>query len=287
MNRSTRTLIVVAVAVAVASAATYLVFMALKSRPAREVEVASAFAVVAAKPLPVGARIKADDVKVVPWPAANLVPGGFAKAEEVVGRGVISSVAVNEPLSGNNIASKEMGAGLPAMIPEGMRAVTISVNAVVGVAGFVSPGTRVDVMVILRQGTDGLARVVVNNVLVLAADANRDQSAAREGNSIQSSVVTLLASPKDAERITLAGAQGQLMLTLRNPLDTAPAESNGTRIANLFSDASGAAPAPAAGRPAPRRATPPPPPVAAPPPAPKPYVVETIRAAQRTEDSIK
>ena len=152
MNRSTRNFIVVAIAVALATASTYLVYWTIRNRPTREIEVAHAYAVVAAHPLPIGSRLTAGDVKVVPWPAANPVPGGFTKAEEVIDRGLTAPVAENEPLTANNVAGKDAGAGLPPTIPRGMRAISVKVNEVIGVAGFVVPSTHVDVMVILRAG---------------------------------------------------------------------------------------------------------------------------------------
>src|SRR6185295_6419979 len=156
MNRSTRTFVVVAIAVALAGGATYLVYRTINSRPTKVVEVATAYAVVAAHPISVGSRLKADDVKLVPWPAANPVPGGFATIESVVDRGVVSSVAENEPLSGSNVATKDAGAGLPPSIPPGMRAISVKVNEVIGVAGFVVPGTRVDVLVTMSDNVGGM-----------------------------------------------------------------------------------------------------------------------------------
>ncbi|MEO7193052.1 MAG: Flp pilus assembly protein CpaB [Vicinamibacterales bacterium] len=287
MNRTTRTLIVVTIAIAVASIATYAVFVALKSRPAREVEVAHAYQVVAARPLPVGTRVTPTDVKLVAWPAAALVPGGFTSVDQVIDRGLVSSVAENEPLNGNNVASKEAGAGLPPIIPPGMRAISVRVNEIIGVAGFVIQGTRVDVMAILRDANNSMARVVVSNVQVLAAGTNIDQDAAKNGQAIPSTVVTLLVTPDDAARIGLAAVEGQIMLTLRNPLDTNIADARGIRTANLRGEA---APPPLATAPAPtasvRRITAfvAPPPV---PPAPRIYTVETIRAAKRTEETVK
>jgi len=215
MNRSLRTVLVVGIAVSLAAVATYLVYHAIQNRPAREVEVAHAFAVVAAHPLTLGTRVAAADVKVVPWPKDSAVPGGFTAVEQVVDRGVIAPVAENEPLSGNNVASKEAGAGLPPTIPPGMRAISVKVNEVIGVAGFVVPGTRVDVMAIVRESNKSLARVVVSNVQVLAAGTRYDQEVAREGKALPgTSVVTLMVSPADAELIGLAATEGQLMLTL-------------------------------------------------------------------------
>jgi pilus assembly protein CpaB len=278
MNRSLRTFIVVAIAVGLAGAATYLVYKTIQSRPAVQVEVASAYAVVAARPLTLGTRLTKDDLKLVPWPAANPVPGGFSRIEDVVDRGIIVPVDENVPLTGSNVASKEAGAGLAPTIPPGMRAIAVKVNEVVGVAGFVLPGTRVDVMAITSQNTQRMARVVVSNVQVLTAGTSYDQEMAKEGKAVPSSVVTLVVSPADAELIGLAGTEGQIMLTLRNPLDTGVTPSVGTAASSLAGGQPAPKPvsqAPAARRSAPAVAPagPPPPPAPAPP---KPVVV--IRA---------
>jgi pilus assembly protein CpaB len=280
MNRSIRTFIVLAIAVGLAGAATYLVYRTIQSRPAVQVEVASAYAVVAAHPLTLGARLTPADVKLVPWPAANPVPGSYTKIEDVVDRGIIAPVGENEPLTGNNVASKEAGVGLPPTIPPGMRAISVKVNEVIGVAGFVVPGTRVDVMAILNQNGNKMARVVVSNVQVLAAGTRYDQEVAREGKAMPSSVVTLMVSPADAELIGLASTEGSIMLTLRNPLDTVAASSAGTGTASLAGDQP--APRPVSTGTSTRRAAPPvavapaPAPTPAAPPPPKPVVV--IRA---------
>jgi len=269
--------LVVGIAVSLAAVATYLVYHAIQSRPAREVEVAHAYAVVAAHPLTLGTRVAAADVKVVPWPKDSAVPGGFTAVEEVVDRGVIAPVAENEPLSGNNVASKEAGAGLPPTIPPGMRAISVKVNEVIGVAGFVVPGTRVDVMAILRESNKSLARVVVSNVQVLAAGTRYDQEVAREGKALPgTSVVTLMVSPADAELIGLAATEGQLMLTLRNPLDTTVTPSSGTYAARLAGDEP--PPKAASSGASARRAAPPPTPTPTPAPPPPPKRPVVIKA---------
>ena len=172
-----------------------------------------------------------DDVKVVPWPAANQVPGSFTEIEKVVNRGVILATAENEPLTEAKLAAVGSGAGLPPTIPEGMRAISVKVNEVIGVAGFVIPGTRVDVMVTVRRpGNDNTSqtRVVLSNVTVLTAGTRFDQErATAEGKAIPTSVVTLLLTPADAEKMTLASEEGRIMLALRNPLDTAPTHTAG------------------------------------------------------------
>ena len=288
MNRNTRTLIVLAVAVLMAGLASFGVYTAVRSMPVREVEIARTQAVVAARPLPVGMMVTKDDVKIVPWPAANVVPGSFTEVERVVNRGVIGSFAENEPLTEGKLAAIGSGAGLPPTITEGMRAVSIRVNEVVGVAGFVIPGTRVDVLVTIRggQGTasqEPQTRVVLSNVQVLTAGTRYDQErATAEGKPIPTSVVTLLLTPEDAEKLTLASEEGRIMLTLRNPLDTEPTVTDGVKFSGLLGKPS---PPPVRqvvqGRTVVRAPAP-----AAPPP-PKIYTVETIRAAKRTEEEVR
>lgn len=282
MDRNTRTLVVLLVAVAMASVASYGVYLAVKSIPERRVEVATAHAVVAVRPLTVGALVTKDDVKVLPWPAAGVVPGSFSSVDQVTNRGVIASVAENEPLTESKLAKPGTGAGLPPTITEGMRAISVRVNEVVGVAGFVVPGTRVDVLVSLKQNDDTITRVVVGNVQVLTAGTRFDQeSAQKEGKPIPTTVVTLLVTPEDAEKLALAADEGRIMLTLRNPLDQEPTNSIGVRRAALLGPA---APPPVIkvkeGRKV-ARALPPP------PPAPRVYTVETIRAAKRAEETVR
>lgn len=290
MNRNTRTLIVVAVAVLVAGLATFLVNQAIQRRPVQQVQVPQTSVVVAAHRLDTGARLAEADVKLVPWPENARIPGSFTKLEDVVNRGVVVTVLENEPLTDTKLAAVGAGAGLPPSIPPGMRAISVRVNEVVGVAGFVTPGTRVDVLVTLRDGNNSLTRVVTSNVQVLAAGTALEQDKAKSGQAMPSSVVTLLLSPEDAERVVLAANDGAVMLALRNPLDQDETKTTGTRLASLATGGEVKAPEPAApvARPAPRprpaAAAPPPPP---PPPEPKPYTVETIRGAKRTEEAIR
>jgi pilus assembly protein CpaB len=282
MNRSTRTLLVVVLAIGLASAATVGVYRAIARIPVREVEIATAHAVVASHRLPMGTLITRDDVKVVPWPARSPVPGGFTTIEQVANRGVTSSFEENEPVVEAKLADAGAGAGLPPSIPQGMRAISVKVNEVVGVAGFVVPGTNVDVVVTVRTANqDSMSRVVVGNVQVLAAGTRYDQQNAKAGQPIPSTVVTLMVTPADAERIALAAAEGQIILTLRNPLDQEPTVTQGVRTAALMGQA---APQPAVTRVANR--------VVAvtheePPPAAKIYEVEAIKAAKRTSEVIR
>src|SRR5262245_36616456 len=284
MTRRNRTLVVLVVAIVVASGASWFVYRAVTNIPVREVEVKSYYVAVAAKPLPVGTMIRQSDVKLVAWPAASPVAGGYSKIEEVENRGLVASVVENEPLTSTKLASLEAGAGLPPTIAAGMRAISVKVNEVIGVAGFVVPGTRVDLVVTLgRNDTESVSRVIVSNAQVLTAGTKYDQEQAKDGKPMPTTVVTLLVTPSDAERIALASTEGSIMLALRNPLDSTQAEPKGTLLDSLL-----AAPEPppvirvAKGVP---RSVPPP----APPPDPVPtvYSVETIRAAKRVSEVVK
>jgi pilus assembly protein CpaB len=283
MNRNTRTLVVLVLSVAVATAATLFVYRAVASIPVREVEVKNYHVAVAAKSLPVGTMVMPSDVRLVAWPSSNPVPGGYSTVEEVVNRGLISPATENEPLTESKLAPREAGAGLPPTITAGMRAISVKVNEVIGVAGFVVPGTRVDVVVTLSKQHDSLSRVVVTNAQVLTAGTKYDQEQAKDGKPVPSTVVTLLVMPEDAERIALASTEGSIMLTLRNPLDTEPTMTRGTRMASLM----GAPDPPPATRVVSgvRRVDPPAPVVT--PVVPTIYSVETIRAAKRAQEVVK
>jgi pilus assembly protein CpaB len=285
-------MVVLGVAVVTAALASFGVFLTLKRMPVREVEVARTFVVVAARALPTGVRLTAADLKVVPWPAGSMVAGGFSNVEAVVNRGLLSSVVENEPMVESKLAGSESGAGLPSAIPQGMRAMSVKVNDVIGVAGFLDPGTRVDLMVTIRKKDESTSRTVVSNVQVLTAGTRSDQQRPKEkdatagtGTQTSAAVVTLLVSPEDAERIALAQSEGQIMLSLRNPLDTEETASEGVRTAALFGDAP-EPPAPVVKPVSVRRAPPVPAVVSAPPPPPKMYTVEAIRAAKRSEEVV-
>jgi pilus assembly protein CpaB len=287
MNRNARLALVLIVALGAAGLASFGVYRVVSAMPVREVEVASLQAVVAARPIPVGTIVTSDHLKLVPWPARNPIPNSFTKIDAVVNRGAIVELAENEPLTEAKLAPLGAGGGLPPTIPEGMRAISVRTNEVVGVAGFVIPGTRVDVLVIVGKGArdEAISRAVVSNVQVLTAGSRFDQENAKtEGKPIPATVVTLLVTPDDAEKISLAANEGQIMLTLRNPLDVAPTTTNGARMASLLGTPT---PPVAIKRVEGRRVVQTPPPAPAAVPAPKIYTVEAIRGAKRSEEPVK
>jgi pilus assembly protein CpaB len=291
MSRTTRTFIVMAVATVTAGIASFGVYAAVKSIPVREVEVAHTFVAVAAHNLPTGARITEKDVKLVAWPAKSPVSGSFSELKPILDRGLVAAVGENEPFTETKLAPIGSGAGLPPSIPPGMRAMSVKVDEVIGVAGFVVPGTRVDLVVTLRgtgQTEESMSRTVASNVLVLTAGTKFDQEQAKDGKAQPSTVVTLAVSPSDAERVALASSEGKISLALRNPLDVTPTETAGVRVTALRLGM-GSAPPPEPVKVKPTAARRPMAIVPQPPPAPSTviYTVETIRAAKRGEEVVR
>jgi len=195
--------------------------------------------IVAATDLDLGAELQADDLKAIEWPANAVPEGVFGSPEELVGRGLIQPIAKNEPfLNGNGkLASKEAGAGLPPIIPEGFRALSVRVNDVIGVAGYVLPGTRVDVVATVnptQRPEDVTSKVVLSDVRVLAAGTKIERDVTTD-KPIETSVVTLLVDPSQAEKLTLASTEGKIQLALRNPVDKNAPATGGIRPASLLS----------------------------------------------------
>ena len=201
--------------------------------------------VVAARDLALGTVLAPGDVKTIAWPSVTVPPGSAGSKEQVVGRGLITPVSANEPLMTAKLADKEAGGGLPIVIPEGMRAVSVKVDEVIGVAGFVLPGTRVDVLVTLSDNSereDAATRVILQNVRTLASGQTIQKNA--NGEPQTATVITLLVTPEEAEKLTLAATEGAIQLALRNTLDMAEVETDGIQTTTLVRTE--AAPQPAA-----------------------------------------
>src|SRR3990172_2768023 len=208
MNRA-RILIVLLVAVLVGGILSYAVYNFLQTRPVTVVKTPEKNIVVAAASLPLGTLLKDENLKFVPWPAPNLPPGYFERKEDLVSRGIVQPLVENEPILESKLAPKGTGAGLPPIIPKGMRAVSIRANEIIGVAGFVTAGTRVDVIVTASpQGaTEQVSKIVLQNVEV--ATAGQVIQKDPEGKPMTVTVVTLYVTPEDSEKITNASTQGQ------------------------------------------------------------------------------
>ena len=244
--------------------------------------------VVAASSLDLGAALRAEDMRTINWPSDAVPAGTFSSPQELVGRGLIQPVSQNEPLLPSKLAPIGSGAGLPPMIPDGMRAVSVRVNDVIGVAGYVLPGTKVDVLVTVsptNQSTDMTSKVILTNVTVLTAGTRIERDVEKDNKPVSVSVVTLLVDPLQAEALTLASTEGKIQLALRNPLDKTNPATPGIRPAILLGQSAAPRRAPAVARTA-RAAAPAP--VAAPAPAPAPLpTIEIIRGDKRATEVVR
>lgn len=237
MNRRVRTVIVLAIAIVCATVASVGVYVAVGRIPRGAPAEPRVPVVVAAREVPIGNVLTEGDLKVVQWPAKAPVPGAYADPGQLLKRGLKATVVANEPLTDKKVAKPGEGGGLAPVIREGMRAVSVRVNDVIGVAGFIIPGAKVDVVATIRQNSDSMSRIVVANVEVLTAGTLIDeQKATKEGKPVSTTVVTLMATPEDAQRIALASSEGQILLTLRNPLDKEEKRPAAVRTAALMSE---------------------------------------------------
>jgi pilus assembly protein CpaB len=265
----------------VSAGASLLLYRLIASRVTANAKQPTTQVIVAARTMELGTLIRDSDLKLGDWPGA-LPKGSVLRKEDVVGRGVMAAIYEGEPVLENRLAPKGAGAGLAATIPAGMRAVAVRVNEVVGVAGFVVPGMRVDILISgtppgVTTGT--VSKTLLQNIEVLSAGQNFQKDA--EGKPVQVAVVNLLVTPEQAEVLSLASNETRIQLILRNPLDTETSKTPGIALANLYG---GAVKPPEAPAPKPR-------PVMArvklpapvEPARPAPVMVEVINGAKRVE----
>ena len=266
MNRS-RLLLIGVVALALGAFVSFGVYRNLQSRAGGN-NAPGVDVVIATADISVGAKIEDKDVKVVRFPSGDLPPSCFHQKSSVVGRGVVLPIAKGEFVLPLKLAGENAGYGLPSLIPPGMRAVSVRVNEVVSVAGFVLPGTRVDVLLTGNPSgaTEQQTTTVLENVAVIATGQRLERNSA--GDPQMTPVITLLVSPDDAQKLTLASTQGRIQLALRNPLDTKQQDLATVKSNSLYKNIS--APTPVV-RERPKRKT------VEIPPAPAFYTVEVIR----------
>jgi pilus assembly protein CpaB len=229
--------------------------------------------VVATRALPLGTLLTRDAVHLRSVPERMFPAGGFSRIEDVLDRPAVAGIQPDEPVIEARLAARGSGVGLAPLIPTGMRAIAVRVNDVVGVAGFVLPGMRVDVLITGHPSNylGTVTRTVLQNIVVLSAG----QAIQADGkNAITAPVVTLLVTPADAEALTLANNDGHIQLVLRNSTDDSIAATRGRQWNELYAGHAAEppekAPAPPKAKPRPAAAIAPapapPPPVAAPPP---------------------
>lgn len=271
MNRS-RLFMIAGLALALGLLVSYAVYNRLLNSSAANNE-PGVDVVVAANDLQVGAKVEDRDIRLARIPQSAVPPGAFNKKAPVVGRGVVLPVGRGDFILPGKLAALNAGSGLPSLIPPGMRAVSVRVNDVVSVAGFVQPGSRVDVLATGNQGDDRQTMTVLENVAVIAVGKNLERNAT--GDATTAPVITLLVSPDDGQRLTLASQEGRIQLALRNPLDTRREEIGATRASSLYP---GAVKTVAQTRVKPRKPT-----LAVTVMPPSAYAVETIRGSKRDE----
>ena len=283
----TRIRVVVILAVVfglLASVAIYR-YLAQYDKIIREKKIATQPVVVASKELAFGTVLSGDNMQTGGWPSEIVPAGALGSSEELIGRVVRTPVAVGEPIFESKLAPVGADRGLPMRVPPGMRAMTVPVNVVSGVSGFVLPDSKVDVVVTIRPETEKetMAKLVLQNLIVLAADQKLED---QDGRPMKVQSVTLLVTPSEAEKLALASNNGEIQLVLRNPADADSAETSGTTILKMLASkepVQRAAPVPRMR--APRAVTQPK--AEAEKPTKKPIQVEVIRGSKRTEEKFE
>ncbi len=245
--------------------------------------------------IPVGTKIIAEQVGMVQFPKESTPDGSFDSAEKLVGRVAVANIAPRETITEARLAPIGTAGGLSAVIPEGYRAMTVKVDDVVGISGFIMPDALVDVVVVIdpdeKAGSqDPISKIVLQNIKVLANGQNIDKPEdQREATSVKA--VTLLVTPEQAEKLALAATEGKLQLVMRNSIDQGDEQTQGVNKRQLLTGVH-ASPVPEPGalkseqvqnpRPMVRRSRPEPKPVeSAPVPAPPKASVEMIEGAKK------
>ena len=272
MNR--RVVLVLLCAFVVAAACSYLVYRVVGNRLVAT-QPHTTTVVVAAADIKLGSVLR--DVDLTTTQILGALPkGAILRRQDAVGRGVISDLYQGEPILDSRLAAVGAGGGLAATIPQGMRACAVKVDEVVGVAGFVTPGQRVDVLISGNPpGAENAAngtkvKTLLQNIQVLSAGTDIQKDS--EGKPQQVQVVNLLVTPEQAEFLSLASNQTHIQLVLRNPLDTQLSKTTGTAVANLFGGPSALAPKHVVMT------------RSGPAPAPRVYLVEVFNGAKRSEE---
>lgn len=222
--------------------------------------------VTAAKSIAAGDIIKPEDLDSMEWPASKPVSGAFAKADQITGRSAIFPLDKGQMILAHDLAAPGSAIGLTTRIPDGMRAIALKSDEVVGVAGFLFPGSRVDVLATYHsfQSPDAITTTVLQDAQIVAVGQKIQPDP--EGKPSSVDVVTILAKPTDAERVVLASSQGSIHFVLRNGGDHADAPFTQVQLAQFGV----AAPHAPSGR------------VSASLRKPKPYVVESIQGDKQS-----
>jgi pilus assembly protein CpaB len=226
-----RIVIALLIAVTISAGASFFFWQKIKKSQDAKPKVNK---IVAAKEvLRAGSQLTQDNVVLIDWPVNIPLQGAFTTVEPVVGRPLIQAVAANQPILEGSLAQPGSGLGLTVRIPEGMRAVSVRSNDVVGVAGFLYPGSHVDVLVTYKAPDDPsiITRTVLQNVEILSAGQRIE--ADPQGKPETVNVVTLLLNPVDSEKLVLATSQGAIQFVLRNGVDGGNTVTPGISVSEL------------------------------------------------------
>jgi pilus assembly protein CpaB len=188
--------------------------------------------------IPIGSKIIPEQIMVVQFPKESTPDGAFDSPEKLAGRVAVINIAAREPITESRLAPEGTAAGLSAVIPEGYRAMTVKVDDAAGISGFISPGSMVDVVVVIdpREGSgnqDPISKIVLQNIKVLANGQNIDKPKdEREANSVKA--VTLQVTPEQAEKLALSATEGRLQLVMRNQIDQGDEQTPGVNKRSLL-----------------------------------------------------
>jgi len=235
--RSRTLLLVVAIASGLLAALLAIRYLRSQATPLLEGRpTVSGKALVAVRDLPVGAVVTDKDLRVIDWPGDAVPQGLLTDPKTVVGRGLLTSMRLNEPFLDSKLAPTGTGGGMPTLIGAGMRAMSVQVDEVSDVAGFVTPGTRVDVLLTMPDPLDEkkepVTRSILQNIPALASGQIIQRDV--DGKAMPVTVITLQVSPAQAETLALATNQGRIHMALRNQLDTVEVETPGARQTTLL-----------------------------------------------------
>jgi pilus assembly protein CpaB len=236
--KTKRILIALVLAFIVSAACTWYVARRLTAPPTVQKQPDARYAA-PSRALLAGEVLKAEDIELVTWPGSDPIEGAFSQTAGVTGREVLFPLAKGQPILDSDLSAAGAGTGLASKIPNGMRAIALRSDEVVGVAGFLVPGSHLDVLVTYHSDVspEPVTATVLQNAVVLAAGHQIEPDPS--GKTSDVTVVTLLLTPEQAERAVLASTQGVIHFVLRNGADT----SLSGAIPMLLSQLSGQAPA--------------------------------------------
>lgn len=236
MNRPNAMTTVTVIAIVIGAVATLLANHYLKqnaSKPFEGVAIASA-----AVDLPLGSKLDPTHVKLATWPKNAVPPGGYTDAKPLVGRVVVRPISAGDVITENKLMPLNISGGIMTyMVPQGHRAVTVAVNEVAGVAGFITPNSRVDVLLTTPRpestnDRDNISKIILQNVPVLATGQVTEQKEGGKPGVVPT--VTLDVTPEEAEKLVVGTKKGSLQLLLRNVIDVASVDTNGATVSKAL-----------------------------------------------------